>query len=143
MMFDSIMTWLLRIGCYGIQIGGIVLLAGALAYVLSRKKKRLFVLLLAAFLAAECVGAVYLSQKPIITVPEEYRQYVTEADRENIRSFNSGVYSANIPVFPVHIRVLSATETEITVRTQYLFWGYTEMSITKDGPSLTKYLIEH
>ena len=136
------MTWLLRLGCYGVQIAGFALLAGVPACLLSRKKKKLFICLLVLFLTGECAGAVYLSQNPVVTVPKQYRPYVTAEDRENIRSFNSGVYSANISVFPVHIRVLSATEGEINVRTQYLFWGYTEMSITEDGPSLTKYLIE-
>ena len=142
-MMDTIMTWLLRLGCYGIQIGGFALLAGLPAYVFARKRKKLFSLLLVLFLTAECAGALCLSKNPIVTAPEEYRQYVSEEDREAIRSYNSGVYSTNIPVFPVHIRVLSATEKEIKVRTQYLFWGYTEMSITEDGPSLTKYLAEH
>jgi len=140
-MLDTIMTWLLRTGCYGIQIGGFALLAGIPAYLLSRKRKKHFLWLLVVLLTAECAGAVYLSENPIVTVPKAYRQYVTEEDRENIRSFNTGVYSANIPVFPVHIRVISANENEIRVRTQYLFWGYTEMSVTEDGPSLTKYLV--
>lgn len=140
-MLDTIMTWLLRIGCYGIQIGGFALLAGVPAYLLSRKRKKHFLWLLAVLLTAECAGAVYLSENSIVTVPKAYQQYVTEEDREDIRSFNTGVYSANIPVFPVHIRVISANENEIRVRTQYLFWGYTEMSVTEDGPSLTKYLV--
>lgn len=140
-MLDTIMTWLLRTGCYGIQIGGFALLAGIPAYLLSRKRKKHFLWLLVVLLTAECAGAVYLSENPIVTVSKAYRQYVTEEDREDIRSFNTGVYSANIPVFPVHIRVISANENEIRVRTQYLFWGYTEMSVTEDGPSLTKYLV--
>jgi len=41
-MLDTIMTWLLRTGCYGIQIGGFALLAGIPAYLLSRKRKKHF-----------------------------------------------------------------------------------------------------
>ena len=140
-MLDLLMPWLLRFVCYGIQILGIALVAALPAWLITRKKKKGFALLLVIFLAAVCAGAAYLSRNPVVTVPKEYRAYVTEADREAIRSYNNGVYSTNIPVFPVYIRVISATKGEIRIRTQYLFWGYTEMSITGDGPSLTKYLV--
>lgn len=140
-MTDILMTWLLRFACYGVQIAGLAVIAGIPAWLITRKQKKFFHLLLVVLLTVECAGAVYLSQNPIVTVPKQYREFVTEEDREAIQSFNSGIYSANIPVFPVHIRVTSADETKIHVQTQYLFWGYTEMSITEDGPSLTKYLI--
>ena len=140
-MLDILMPWLLRVACYGIQIVGFGLIAALTAWLITRKRKKWFFLLLMVFLTAECAGAVYLSQNPIVTVPKEYKPYVTEADREAIQSYNSGIYSTNIPVFPVHIHVTAATDTEIRVRTQYLFWGHTEMSVTEDGPSLTKYLV--
>ena len=52
-MLDTIMTWLLRIGCYGIQIGGFALLAGVPAYLLSRKRKKHFLWLLVVLLLPE------------------------------------------------------------------------------------------
>lgn len=140
-MFDQIMTWLLRIVCYGVQIGVPLLIAAAVVYFLPKKSKKVSALLFAVIFAVECMGIAFLAYHPIVSVPEAYRAYVTEEEEMKIASFNKGFYSANIPIFPVCIQVIHADEWETVVKTQYLFWGTTEMSITTDGPSIVKPLV--
>ncbi|MBQ8834071.1 MAG: hypothetical protein IJ001_04005 [Oscillospiraceae bacterium] len=133
-MVDIIMTWLLRLFFWGFQLGILLLIAWVPAAFLA-KSRRAGAVLLAVILLAECAVCGYLAYHPIVDVPEEYAEYVSA---EEIREFNSGFYSANIPVFPVYIRVLKANEQETLVRTYYGFFGTTEMSVTADGPSITK-----
>ena len=131
-----IMEWLLRIFFCGIQISGFVLTACGLAKLLAWNRRKLRIALAVIILVLEVASAAYLADNPVVSVPQEYEAYVTEADREAIAGYNRGLYSANIPVFPVCVQVTYADETQIRTVTQYLFFGSVGMCITQDGPSI-------
>ena len=66
---------------------------------------------------------------------------ITAEEKEKIILFNSGIYSKNIPVFPVSITVLYADDDFVRVRTNYILFGATEMEVINGEPSLTKLII--
>ncbi len=131
-----IMECLLRIFFYGIQIIGFGISACGLAKLLAWNRRKLRIALAVIFLVLEGAGAAFLTYNPIVSVPQPYEAYVTEDVREDIAGYNRGLYSSNIPVFPVCVRVTYADETELRTVTQYLFFGSVGMRITQDGPSI-------
>ena len=129
-----IIEGLLRILFYGIQIIGFVMGACGLAKLLAWNRRKLRLALAVMILVLEGLSAAYLTCNPVVSVPQEYEAYVTEAMREDIAGYNRGLYSRNIPVFPVCVQVTYADETQIRTVTQYLFFGSVGMRITRDGP---------
>lgn len=76
---------------------------------------------------------------PKVFVPEEYQVYVDAEILQKIQQCNNGIYSKNIPVIPLYIKVIDADETTIRVRTFYYLFGTTEMVLGgTDAPSVIK-----
>lgn len=85
----------------------------------------------------------FLSSKPFVFVPSEYQDYVDELKREEIQSYNSGMYSMNIPFIPIVIHVQEASDEYIRVSTTYFPFGSTTMTfLEEDVPSLDSHLFE-
>ena len=60
-----------------------------------------------------------------------------------IQRCNSGIYSKNIPVIPLYIKVIYADETIIRVRTFYYLFGTTEMVLGgTNAPSVIKRIVD-
>ena len=137
------MQYFISIIIYTLQAGILILIAGVLPYLIYRWTKRRLVFLVALCLALiiEGSGIFILAKKPIWICPQEYQTYISEECKEQIIGFNSGLYSSYIPVFPICISVQHANSDSITVRTNYFFFGQTEMIITDDGPSLVHGLL--
>ncbi len=103
-----------------------------------RAAKAAFVLCLLLALTVSMLAA----RKPYFRCPEEYRSYITEEEEKRVVGFNSGVWNPNIPIFPVCVTVLNCDGYRMQVRTQYLFFGSSEMEIVGLGtPNLTASLI--
>ena len=97
-------------------------------------------LLLLLCLSIELLGIAHLANNPFLICQEEYREFVSEKDKQNIIAFNSGIYSKQIPVIPVCIVVKHADDISIDVETYYLIFGHTEMLIGDDGPTYLRTL---
>ena len=112
-----------------------------LILLLTKKKraaKAAFILCLLLALTA----SVLVAHRPFFRCPEEFRSRITEAEEARIVSFNSGVWSPRIPVFPVCVTVQDMDEERVQVRTKYLFFGSAEMEILQPGsPDPTASLI--
>lgn len=124
-----------------IQVGILALIAAVipLGLLALKKSKRLAAGAFALCLAAVLCGAAALATHPVWSCPEEYAGYVSREEKDALLRVNSGIYSPQVPIFAAHVRVLYADETSVRVRTDYLFWGSTEMVLTDgDGFSLTK-----
>ena len=97
--------------------------------VLKKKKKTVIAAcLLCLFLVLG--AAVWVARHPFFRCPEEYRPYISPEEQARIVEYNSGLWSARIPVFPVCVTVTAAEEDGVRVRTQYLFFGSSEMEIS-------------
>ncbi len=80
---------------------------------------------------------------PKVFVPEEYQAYVDAEMLQKIQHCNNGIYSKNIPVIPLYIKVIYADETIIRVRTFYYLFGTTEMVLGgTDAPSVIKRIVD-
>ena len=82
--------------------------------------------------------AVYFSNNPHVEISNEYEEYITEENLENIKEYNSGIYSDTIPFIPIYIGIKYADEDIIQIRTQYYPFGFTEMNILDGIPSLER-----
>lgn len=102
--------------------------------------KKVFMLLLLLCLSIELLGIAHLANNPFLICQEEYREFVSEKDKQNIIAFNSGIYSKQIPVIPVCIVVKHADDISIVVETYYLIFGHTEMLVGDDGPTYLRTL---
>ena len=74
-------------------------------------------------------SAAWVAHHPFFRCPEEYRPYISSEEEARIVGYNGGLYSYRIPIFPVCVSVTAADEDSVCVRTQYLFFGSTEMEI--------------
>ena len=74
-------------------------------------------------------SAAWVAHHPFFRCPEEYRPYISSEEEARIVGYNGGLYSYRIPIFPVCVSVTAADEDSVRVRTQYLFFGSTEMEI--------------
>ena len=102
-------------------------------------KKSIYAIVI-ALLIKELLGIAHLANNPFLICQEEYREFVSEKDKQNIIAFNSGIYSKQIPVIPVCIVVKHADDISIVVETYYLIFGHTEMLIGDDGPTYLRTL---
>lgn len=135
------MNIFLSIFVYVLQISSIVLVAGIIPFLFFRRRKKSFILSFVLCLSLTFTAIGYVSQYPIWSCPSEYSSLITAEEKEKIILFNSGIYSKNIPVFPISITVLYADDDFVRVRTNYILFGVTEMEVINGEPSLTKLII--
>lgn len=96
------------------------------------KRKMIGILFCLSFVF-EMLGVLWLTQHPLWSCPEEYQKYVSELEKSKIISLNSGIYSPELPLFPVCIYISYADSVIVTADTYYLFIGRTIMSINNEG----------
>ena len=98
-MFLAIISLLI----YIVQICIAVMIASVIPIFAFKKwrRKKVFMLLLLLCLSIELLGIAHLANNPFLICQEEYREFVSEKDKQNIIAFNSGIYSKQIPVIPV------------------------------------------
>ena len=137
-MFLSIISLLI----YIVQICIAVMIASVIPIFAFKKSwgKKVFMLLLLLCLSIELLGIAHLANDPFLICQEEYREFVSEKDEQDIIAFNSGIYSKQVPVIPVCIVVKHADDISIVVETYYLIFGHTEMLIGDDGPTYLRTL---
>lgn len=137
-MFLAIISLLI----YIVQICIAVMIASVIPIFAFKKwrRKKVFMLLLLLCLSIELLGIAHLANNPFLICQEEYREFVSEKDKQNIIAFNSGIYSKQIPIIPVCIVVKHADDISIVVETYYLIFGHTEMLIGDDGPTYLRTL---
>ena len=137
-MFSAIISLLI----YTVQICIAVIIASVIPIFAFKKWKRekVFVFLLFLCLSIELLGVAHLMNNPFLICQEEYCEFVSEEDKQDIIAFNSGIYSKQIPVIPVCIVVKHADDISIVVETYYLMFGHTEMLIGDDGPTYLRTL---
>ncbi len=117
-----------------VQILGILMPPLLLFVLLGRKpsRRRMAVLLSVILLAAELVLISALTLCPPIFNASEPKLALTDADKDAIRYVSAGIYSRNIPLFPVCVIVTKNTEDVLYFRTHYAFWGTTEHVFVKE-----------
>ena len=137
-MFLAIISLLI----YIVQICIAVMIASVIPIFAFEKwrRKKVFMLLLLLCLSIELLGIAHLANNPFLICQEEYREFVSEKDEQDIIAFNSGIYSKQVPVIPVCIVVKHADDISIVVETYYLIFGHTEMLIGDDGPTYLRTL---
>ena len=96
----------------------------------NKTKKRLIYIIV---IILTLVGVTMVALFPPVVCPEEYKPYVDDAFAERIRGFNNGLYSLNIPLFPIHIEVTYADERIAEVTTSYFLFGRTKGEIPRNG----------
>ena len=124
----SCFVYLWQLLCLVLPAAPIALIVLALT-----KKKKATAAVLALCLFLELGAAAWIARHPFFRCPEEYRPYISPEEEARIIGYNSGFWSARIPVFPVCVSVLHANEERVHVWTQYLFFGSTEMEIGLPG----------
>lgn len=137
-MFLTIISLLI----YTVQICTAVMIASIIPVLVFKKwkRKKIFVFLFLFCLSIELIGVAYLANNPFLICQEEYREFVSEEEKQDIIAYNSGIYSKQIPVIPVCILVKNADDSSIVVETYYLIFGHTEMFIGADGPTYLRTL---
>ena len=103
-----------------------------------KKDKKIMFVVLCLCLVIVVTGLVRLAGHPLWVCPKRYEGYITEEEKQQVVSFNSGIYSKSIPFIPICIIVTSADKDEIIVETRYFPFGYTRMTINDDGPDLQR-----
>ena len=122
------LVWLAQLICTAVIAAPVPLVVW-----LATKKKRAAKLVFALCLALELAVIGAVAHKPFFRCPEEYRAAISAEEEARIVGFNRGLWSPRVPVFPVCITVTKADETDVYVRTKYLFFGVSEMRIGRLG----------
>ena len=124
----SCFAYLWQLLCLALPAAAVALIVLALT-----KKKKAAAAVLALCLLLELGAAAWIARHPFFRCPEEYRPYISPEEKARIVGYNSGLWSARIPVFPVCVEVLWADEEKVHVGTRYLFIGSTEMEVGLQG----------
>ena len=117
---------------------------GALKLLKVKSGKRIRIICLVLILVILCVVLAYVCENPIVICPDEYNDIVTYEQIQNIQSIASGVYSKNLPLIPVRVKIENVqwtemfNEYEIKFRIDYLFFGNIKMVTGGDGASVVK-----
>ena len=127
-VIGALLIWPVQLFCAAVVAAPIPLIVR-----LAAKKKRAAMLVFALCLTLELAAIGAVAHRPFFRCPEEYRPYVSAEEEKRIVGFNRGLWSPHVPVFPVCITVTKADETEVYVRTKYLFFGVSEMRIGRLG----------
>ncbi|MBQ6076189.1 MAG: hypothetical protein IJK86_08600 [Lachnospiraceae bacterium] len=130
---------ILSVLMYILLVVFIALISAAVPFLVYRrwKNKKTFVILFCICLVIILGWLVHRVDHPFL-ICAKYEESITCEEKQRIIGLNSGVYSDSIPFIPVCIIVKNADEEEILVNTWYIPFGYTEMSITDDGPNLIR-----
>ena len=127
-VLTSCFVYLWQLLCLALPSAAIALIVRGMT-----QKKKAAAAALAVCLLLELGAAAWISRRPFFRCPEEYRSFISPEEHERIVGYNSGLWSARIPVFPVCVRVLWADGERVHVKTRYLFFGSSEMEIGLTG----------
>ena len=115
-----------RLLAWAVQIGAVLLIAFLLAAVvqgveelLKKKKLKLWPRFLAVFLLLCVLLAVFAVNPPVIC-PELYQDNLTPELQERVQSGGDGLYSWNIPLVPVCIRITDWNNYVIDGKMEYV-----------------------
>ena len=134
-----IMKIILKIIFWSVQFVSIVFIPCIISFFLYGKLgKKITLKIFSVLIIMSFAVAVYFSNNPYIEIRDEYKEYITEEKLENIKKYNSGIYSDTVPFIPIYIGVKYADEDIIKIRTQYYPFGFTEMNISGGIPSLER-----
>ena len=100
-------------------------------------RRRIGKILLPLFAAVVIFGMVYTYLNPAFVCPEEYRQYVSAEDEEDLLRLWGGFYG-HTPLFATRISVIYADEETIQVEVAYSIFGSRVMSHGPDGIGVDK-----
>lgn len=95
-------------------------------------KKKVALITLLVLLLVEIAGIVHITNHPTWHCPEEFEEYISEEEKEEILSVGRGLYSYRLPLFPVSVSVVSADENEIIARVLYFFFYSADWSFVPD-----------
>lgn len=107
----GLIEWIFLVLIWAIQIGAVLILAAFLTLIAQmteeaiRKKKVKFRTRLLIVFVIICVILAAFALRPPVVCAEEYETRLTPEWRETVRSVSSGVYSWNVPLVPVCVRV--------------------------------------
>lgn len=126
-MLDIIIEVLIRILAWAVQLGAVILVAVILTMAvrgaegLIRKKRGKFPPRFLVMCVLLCAVLAALAIEPPVVCPDHCESDLTPERREAVQSGASGVYSWNIPLVPVYIKItdihsfVSAEKTECRV----------------------------
>ncbi len=126
MLIDRIIEWIIRVIAWAVQIGAVLLVAAIVTLLIVwgaeeviRKKRGRFLprFLIAALLI--CVILAALALNPPVICPERYEGYLTPERRAAVQSGASGVYSWNIPLVPIWIKVTGISNFVMDGKMEY------------------------
>ena len=133
------MKIILKIIFWSVQFISIIFVPCIISFLMYIKIGKTMALKIFSVLTVMSFAAVvYFSNNPYIEIRDEYKEYITEEKLENIKKYNSGIYSDTVPFIPIYIGVKYADEDIIKIRTQYYPFGFTEMNISDGIPSLER-----
>ena len=126
MLIDRVIEWIIRIIAWAAQIGAVLLIAAILtaavvwgAEELIRKKRGRFLPRFLVVLLLVCVILAVLAISPPVICPEQYERYLTPERQVAVQTGVYGVYSWNIPLVPVCIRITDVDNFVIDGNMEY------------------------
>ncbi|MBE6611372.1 MAG: hypothetical protein E7632_02665 [Ruminococcaceae bacterium] len=118
----------LRTFFWAVQILGFLMPPLILFVLIGKQKerrKRAAVLSL-VLLAVMLISAAAMTLRPPIINAAAPREALSADDKAAIRYVSRGIYSANVPIFPMAAIVTEHTDDLLRWRTCYAFWGSVE-----------------
>ena len=125
-MLNVILEILIRILAWAVQIAAAALAAAILtatvvwgAETLIRRKRGRFMPRFLIVLLLVCAVLTCLALHPPVICPERYERYLTPERLEAVRSGGAGIYSWNIPLVPVCIKVTDVHNFVVEEQMEY------------------------
>lgn len=126
MLIDRMIEWIIRVVAWTVQIGAVLLAAAIICVLLFwgvetllRKKRGRFLPRFLVTLILICIVLAALALKPPVICPERYESYLTPERRIAVQSGGSGVYSWNIPLVPVCIKITDINNFVVDGKMEY------------------------
>lgn len=110
---------------------GIAMVFSFLPYIVLKKfMHNAYFFALVLSIAVIFSSVYFTSSKPLIICDEIYKSQLTDEVKAKIYEESSGIYSKQLPIFPIYIKIRSINQLSIKYDTKYLYFGssYTEIS---------------
>ena len=129
---EVIYIWLWHIGItllLSIVISAIIVV---IAKIVKKKPKKLFLNSTAISMLILWLSIFYVANNPFIYCPKQYQSSLTRDMKRDVIRYYGGVYSSNIPMFPIFINIVDIDGNSLSADIYYSI-GVTMKIALHDG----------
>lgn len=100
--------------------------------------RKYFIATFIGMVVVVCSALAYVAYHPYLTYAGSDMTPLTEQQKEDVLSYNKGIYSKGLPLISYKVTVFQNDQSRVGVKTEYLYFGDKVMSYVDGIPAIEK-----